>query len=144
MKAATVSIIKATAPLVSQHARQITGLFYKNMFAKNPETLQFFNQANQVGVPYGLTVTAPQVVVSYNTRTPRAIQCVCLHPCSFISCSDFRRKMAVSRKLWRMLSSPLVPILKISAPSHQQFNSWPPSIAVCRFSHSITVLFTAT
>ena len=48
MKASTVSIIKATAPLVSQHARQITGLFYKNMFANNPETLQFFNQANQV------------------------------------------------------------------------------------------------
>lgn len=80
MNASTVSIIKATAPLVSQHARQITGLFYKNMFANNPETLQFFNQANQVGVPYGLTVTAPQVVVSYNTRTPRAIQCACLHP----------------------------------------------------------------
>jgi hypothetical protein len=48
MKATTVSIIKATAPLVSQHARSITGLFYKNMFANNPETLQFFNQANQV------------------------------------------------------------------------------------------------
>jgi hemoglobin-like flavoprotein len=48
MNASTVSIVKATAPLVSQHARQITGLFYKNMFANNPETLQFFNQANQV------------------------------------------------------------------------------------------------
>jgi hypothetical protein len=80
MKAATVSIIKATAPLVSQHARQITGLFYKNMFAKNPETLQFFNQANQVCL---------------NARQYRDSQCHSIHfvnnhvvyPCLFVSSS---------------------------------------------------------
>ena len=53
------------------------------------------------------------------------------------------RKRAVSRKRWPMPSSPLVPTLKTSAHSHQQFNSWPPSIVVCKFFPSIMALFMA-
>jgi hypothetical protein len=53
------------------------------------------------------------------------------------------RKRAVSRKRWPMPSSPLVPTLKTSAHSHQRFNSWPPSIVVCKFFRSIMALFTA-
>jgi len=90
MKASTVSIIKATAPLVSQHARQITGLFYKNMFANNPETLQFFNQANQV------YLHARQYLNSI-------CHSLCLLPTLLIHVF-FRRKMAVNRKLWQMQS----------------------------------------
>jgi nitric oxide dioxygenase len=41
------AVVSATAPVVAQHADEITARFYSNMFAARPELLQIFNQGNQ-------------------------------------------------------------------------------------------------
>lgn len=43
----TIKIIQQTAPVLQVHAEQLTRLFYKNMFEKNPEVRPFFNPAHQ-------------------------------------------------------------------------------------------------
>ncbi len=43
----TIEIVKATAPAVAPQAEAITRRFYQRMFAENPETQQYFNQAHQ-------------------------------------------------------------------------------------------------
>ena len=40
-------IVAATAGVVAQHAEQITGAFYPDMFAAHPELMRVFNKANQ-------------------------------------------------------------------------------------------------
>lgn len=42
-----IDIIKATAPVVAEHAREITETFYPLMFERYPEVQAFFNQAHQ-------------------------------------------------------------------------------------------------
>jgi nitric oxide dioxygenase len=42
-----IATVKATAPLVAQHAVEITSRFYPRMFGANPEVLNFFNMAHQ-------------------------------------------------------------------------------------------------
>jgi hemoglobin-like flavoprotein len=48
LDAETIAVIKATAPVVAEHVNEITTLFYKTMFANNPEVKAFFNSRNQV------------------------------------------------------------------------------------------------
>lgn len=43
----TIDIIKSTVPALEQHGKDITTVFYKNMFEANPELLNIFNHANQ-------------------------------------------------------------------------------------------------
>mmetsp|Transcript_22111 Transcript_22111/g.39585 ORF Transcript_22111/g.39585 Transcript_22111/m.39585 type:complete len:390 (+) Transcript_22111:128-1297(+) len=43
----TIEIVKATAPVVAEHALEITSTFYPLMFKNNPEVLTFFNKAHQ-------------------------------------------------------------------------------------------------
>ena len=43
----TIEIVKATAPVVAEHAETITRRFYTLMFAHNPEVQAYFNQAHQ-------------------------------------------------------------------------------------------------
>lgn len=43
----TIELVKATAPVVAQHAEAITRRFYSLMFTGNPEVKAFFNQAHQ-------------------------------------------------------------------------------------------------
>lgn len=43
----TIEIVKATAPVVAEHAETITRRFYALMFAGNPEVLAYFNPAHQ-------------------------------------------------------------------------------------------------
>lgn len=43
----TIDIIKSTVPVLAQHGVTITKTFYKNMFEKHPELLNYFNRANQ-------------------------------------------------------------------------------------------------
>lgn len=43
----SLSVVKATAPVVAAHAEQITARFYPRMFAAHPELLRVFNQGNQ-------------------------------------------------------------------------------------------------
>lgn len=43
----TLQIVKATAPVVAEHAETITKRFYQLMFTGNPEVKAYFNQAHQ-------------------------------------------------------------------------------------------------
>lgn len=43
----TMDIIKATAPVLAEHGKTITTVFYKNMFKNHPELLNIFNATNQ-------------------------------------------------------------------------------------------------
>ena len=43
----TITIIKSTVPVLAQHGKTITTVFYKNMFQAHPELLNIFNHANQ-------------------------------------------------------------------------------------------------
>jgi nitric oxide dioxygenase len=44
---ASLSVVRATASVVAEHADQITAHFYPRMFAAHPELLRVFNQGNQ-------------------------------------------------------------------------------------------------
>ncbi|WP_062262892.1 NO-inducible flavohemoprotein [Endozoicomonas arenosclerae] len=43
----TVSIVKATAPVLAEHGEAITRFFYQRMFNNHPELLNIFNATNQ-------------------------------------------------------------------------------------------------
>ncbi|SQC56956.1 globin domain-containing protein [Paenilisteria newyorkensis] len=40
-------IVKSTAPILKEHGKEITSIFYKKMFAAHPELLNYFNLTNQ-------------------------------------------------------------------------------------------------
>lgn len=42
-----IDIIKSTVPVLEQHGKTITTVFYKNMFEAHPELLNVFNHVNQ-------------------------------------------------------------------------------------------------
>lgn len=48
LTAEQISIIKATAPVVGNHARDITGAFYPLLFERYPHVQAYFNQTHQV------------------------------------------------------------------------------------------------
>jgi len=43
----TIDVIKSTVPLLEEHGRTITDVFYKNLFDKHPFLKNIFNMANQ-------------------------------------------------------------------------------------------------
>ncbi|AOV06628.1 NO-inducible flavohemoprotein [Sporosarcina ureilytica] len=43
----TIDIIKSTVPVLEEHGKTITTVFYRNMFEAHPELLNVFNHANQ-------------------------------------------------------------------------------------------------
>lgn len=43
----TITLVKATAPILEEHGEALTRHFYRRMFAQNPEVAPFFNPANQ-------------------------------------------------------------------------------------------------
>src|SRR5699024_4993707 len=43
----TMDIIKSTAPVLAEHGKTITTVFYKHMVAAKPEILNTFNKTNQ-------------------------------------------------------------------------------------------------
>ncbi|MCA1055955.1 NO-inducible flavohemoprotein [Rossellomorea aquimaris] len=43
----TIEVVKSTAPVLKVKGKEITSVFYKNMFASHPELLNIFNHANQ-------------------------------------------------------------------------------------------------
>jgi nitric oxide dioxygenase len=45
----TVSIVKATAPVLQEHGETLTRHFYQRMFRENPEVAPLFNPAHQAG-----------------------------------------------------------------------------------------------
>ncbi|EUJ38752.1 flavohemoprotein [Listeria weihenstephanensis FSL R9-0317] len=40
-------IVKSTAPILKEHGKEITSIFYKKMFEAHPELLNYFNLTNQ-------------------------------------------------------------------------------------------------
>jgi nitric oxide dioxygenase len=40
-------IVKSTAPILKEHGKEITSIFYKHLFQDHPELLNLFNQTNQ-------------------------------------------------------------------------------------------------
>lgn len=47
LSAASAAVVRATLPVVRDHAAAITAEFYPSMFAAHPELLNLFNQGNQ-------------------------------------------------------------------------------------------------
>lgn len=45
----TISIVKATAPVLQEHGETLTRHFYQRMFRENPEVSPLFNPAHQAG-----------------------------------------------------------------------------------------------
>ncbi|WP_426043449.1 NO-inducible flavohemoprotein [Caulobacter sp. DWR3-1-2] len=45
----TITIVKATAPILEEHGEALTRHFYTRLFANNPEVAPYFNSANQAG-----------------------------------------------------------------------------------------------
>lgn len=43
----TIDIVKSTVPVLEVHGKEITTVFYKNLFESHPELLNIFNHANQ-------------------------------------------------------------------------------------------------
>lgn len=43
----TITLVKATAPILEEHGETLTRHFYRRMFQHNPEVAPFFNPANQ-------------------------------------------------------------------------------------------------
>ena len=48
ISAQALAIVKATAPLVKEHATAITSVFYPKMLGRHPELYRYFNESNQV------------------------------------------------------------------------------------------------
>lgn len=59
----SIAIVKATAPVVAEHALEITSLFYKSMF-KERLFLDLFNTAHQVSQPKALA----DAIIAYATH----------------------------------------------------------------------------
>ena len=51
ISAQALAIVKATAPLVKEHATAITSVFYPKMLGRHPELYRYFNESNQVSSP---------------------------------------------------------------------------------------------
>lgn len=47
LQATTIDVIKSTIPLLETHGRQITDVFYDNLFTNHPYLMNIFNMANQ-------------------------------------------------------------------------------------------------
>lgn len=48
LSASAIRVVQATAPVVAEHALEITSTFYATMFKRNPEVMTFFNPSHQV------------------------------------------------------------------------------------------------
>ena len=77
-----LSVVRATAPVVAEHADQITAHFYPRMFAAHPELLQPDLAAT------GLNVVSKDGIRDVSDRLPRArvqpgrcVSKVCLRRC---------------------------------------------------------------
>ncbi|GGU16689.1 globin domain-containing protein [Lentzea flava] len=61
LSAASAAVVRATLPVVRDHAAEITAEFYPSMFAAHPELLNLFNQGNQANGRQRIAL-APAVV----------------------------------------------------------------------------------
>ncbi|MET8765144.1 globin domain-containing protein [Lentzea sp. NPDC004782] len=63
LSAASAAVVRATLPVVRDHATEITAEFYPSMFAAHPELLNLFNQGNQASGKQQVALAA--AVVAY-------------------------------------------------------------------------------
>ncbi|SER00604.1 nitric oxide dioxygenase [Lentzea xinjiangensis] len=63
LSAASAAVVRATLPVVSDHAAEITAEFYPSMFAAHPELLNLFNRGNQASGKQQIALAA--AVVAY-------------------------------------------------------------------------------
>ncbi|WP_086664524.1 globin domain-containing protein [Lentzea kentuckyensis] len=63
LSAASAAVVRATLPVVRDHAAEITAEFYPSMFAAHPDLLNLFNQGNQASGKQQIALAA--AVVAY-------------------------------------------------------------------------------
>ncbi|MCX2949117.1 globin domain-containing protein [Lentzea sp. NEAU-D7] len=63
LSAASAAVVRATLPVVRDHAAEITAEFYPSMFAAHPELLNLFNRGNQASGKQQIALAA--AVVAY-------------------------------------------------------------------------------
>lgn len=69
---ASAEVVAATAPVVAEHAEQITARFYPAMFADHPELLRVFNQGNQATGEQSKALAASVVAYAVQLIDPDA------------------------------------------------------------------------
>src|SRR5215213_10369957 len=66
------AVVAATAGVVSDHADQITSVFYPRMFSEHPELLRLFNQGNQATGEQSRALAASVVAYAVQLLDPDA------------------------------------------------------------------------
>ena len=72
LSARSEAVVRATAPVVAEHAEQITARFYARMFEEHPELLRVFNQANQANGEQSRALAASVVAYAVQLIDPDA------------------------------------------------------------------------
>ena len=72
LSASSHAVVSATAPVVAQHADQITARFYGNMFTAHPDLLRVFNQGNQATGEQSKALAASVVAYAVQLIDPDA------------------------------------------------------------------------
>ena len=72
LSASAQAVVAATAPVVAEHAEQITAVFYPKMFAEHPELLRLFNQGNQATGEQSRALAASVVAYAVHLIDPDA------------------------------------------------------------------------
>jgi nitric oxide dioxygenase len=66
------AVVQATAPVVVEHAEDITAVFYPRMFTEHPELLRVFNQGNQANTEQSRALAAAVVAYAVHLLDPEA------------------------------------------------------------------------
>ena len=74
LSAQSVAIVQATLPVVRDHARAITGVFYQNMFTEHPELKNVFNMSHQAAGDQPQALAAAVVAYAANLDNPAALE----------------------------------------------------------------------
>lgn len=68
----SATIVRATLPVVRDHAAEITGEFYSSMFAAHPELLDLFNQGNQANGQQRIALASAVIAFAEHLLDPDA------------------------------------------------------------------------
>ncbi|NUT50629.1 MAG: hemin transporter [Saccharothrix sp.] len=72
LSTASAEVVRATLPVVRDHAVRITGEFYPSMFAAHPELLDLFNQGNQASGQQRVALASAVVAFAGHLLDPDA------------------------------------------------------------------------
>ncbi|WP_433272486.1 globin domain-containing protein [Actinosynnema sp. CS-041913] len=68
----SAEVVRATLPVVRDHAVEITGVFYPSMFAAHPDLLDLFNQGNQASGQQRVALASAVVAYAGHLLDPAA------------------------------------------------------------------------